>query len=281
MATAMAAYESRSYKVGRAIILTFFCILFIFPFYWMLLTSFRDRAETLKYPPDFYPTRITSEGYERVWNQLGIPAFYKNTIIINIAAALLAMGIAVPGAYVCSRHNFWQKDNLLFNVLSIRFFPPATAIVPIFLLWKFFGLIDTKLGMIIIYAGFNIPIVLWVVKSFFDEIPREMEESYMLDGHSRLSAFFRVILPLGAPGLASVFMICIFLTFGEFLFAAVLTFSQNAQTLPYGAALLQGDIGVLWEQLGAAGVLACIPVALIIVFFQRYLVRGFSFGILK
>jgi multiple sugar transport system permease protein len=143
------------------------------------------------------------------------------------------------------------------------------------------GLVDSIWGLVVAYAGLNLPIVVWVMRSFIDEIPKAMEESYMLDGHSRVAAFFKIILPLSAPGIAAMFMICNFLTWGEFLLAAVLTTTVPNQTLPIGAAQLEGDIGILWQQIAAIGVLGAIPITLIIIFFQRYLVRGFSFGILK
>jgi multiple sugar transport system permease protein len=199
----------------------------------------------------------------------------------NVLAAVLALILGIPAAYAASRFSFRGKDDIMFTILSTRFLPPATALVPIFILFKFVGLVDSPWGLVIAYAGLNLPIVIWVLRSFFDEIPKAMEESYMLDGHSRVKSFFRIILPLGAPGIAAMFMICNFLTWGEFLLAAVLTTTTSAQTLPVGAAQLEGDIGILWQQIAACGVMAAIPITLIIIFFQRYLVRGFSFGILK
>lgn len=273
--------ESFAFKATHILFILLMVCIFLLPLYWMFTTSIRVRTDVVHWPPLYIPTQIDFDGYYRIWEHHNIPAFYLNTIIINISAALLALFIGIPGAYAASRFKFWQKDNIMFTILSVRFLPPATALLPIFILFKWLGLIDNKLCLIIIYAGINLPLVVWVLKSFFDEIPRAMEESYLLDGHSPLKTFFRIILPLGAPGIAAMFMICIFLTWGEFLFSIVLTFSDKAQTLPVGTANLEGDIGVLWNQIAACGVLAAIPIILIIVFFQKYLVRGFSFGILK
>ena len=268
-------------QLGKVILIIFIIALFLFPIYWMFATSIRYRVDAVLFPPEYIPSRISFDGYVRVWQRQGIPSFYLNTVIINILGALLGLLIGIPTAYAASRFNFKQKDNIMFTILSLRFLPPVTALLPIFILFKFLGLIDNRLCLILLYAGFNLPIIAWVLKSFFDEIPREMEESYMVDGHSRLRAFFNIILPLGFPGIVAVFMLSIFLTWGEFLMAVVLTFSTRAQTLPVSAAQLQGDIGILWQQIAAVGVLAAIPIILIIVVFQKYLVRGFSFGILK
>lgn len=273
--------ESYAFKITHILFILLMIFIFLLPLYWMLTTSIRVRTDVIHWPPLYIPSQIDFEGYYRIWEHHNIPAFYMNTIVINISAAILALIFGIPGAYAASRFKFWQKNNIMFTILSVRFLPPATALLPIFILFKWLGLIDHRMCLIIIYAGINLPLVVWVLKSFFDEIPRAMEESYLLDGHSRIKTFLRIVLPLGAPGIAAMFMICIFLTWGEFLFSVVLTFTEKAQTLPVGTANLEGDIGVLWNQIAACGVLAAIPIILIIIFFQKYLVRGFSFGILK
>jgi len=274
-------YKKNLLWIARKVFILILIGIFIFPLYWMFLSSIRYQVDVVKYPPEFIPSRATLEGYTRVWLKQGTPSFYLNTVLVNILGALFGLLLGIPAAYAASRYNFKQKDNIMFTILSLRFLPPVTALLPIFILYKFLGIIDTKICLILTYAGFNLPIIIWVLKSFFDEIPREIEEAYMIDGHSKVKTFFNIILPLGLPGIVAMFMLSIFLTWGEFLVAVVLTFSTNSQTLPVGAAQLQGDIGILWQQIAAIGVLAAIPIILIIVFFQRYLVRGFSFGILK
>ncbi|MBW2059077.1 MAG: carbohydrate ABC transporter permease [Deltaproteobacteria bacterium] len=277
----MVRRESPAYKIFRAAFLIFFIAVFLLPIWWMIKTSLIARIYTVVYPPHYLPRPIEFEGYVRVWEHQGIPTYYFNTVFVNVVGAVLALVLGIPAAYAASRFEFRQKDNIMFTILSTRFLPPATALVPIFILFKWVRLVDSKWGLVIAYAGLNVPIVIWVLKSFMDEIPRAMEESYLLDGHSRIKSFFNIIIPLSAPGIAAMFMICNFLTWGEFLIAAVLTTTTSAQTLPVGAAMLEGDIGILWQQIAACGVMAAVPITLIIIFFQRYLVRGFSFGILK
>jgi len=274
--------ESLGYKIFRGVFLIFFIALFLLPIYWMIKTSLIPRTETIVYPPRYIPTKIELTGYERVFKDQKGGLLIFNTVRVNFLAAILSLALGIPAAYAVSRYEFKGKEGgFMFTVLSTRFLPPATALVPIYFLYVRLKLVNNILGLIIAYAGLNLPIVIWVIRSFIDEIPRAMEESYMLDGHSRLSAFFRIIVPLSAPGIAAMFMICNFLTWGEFLLAAVLTTTIGVQTIPIGVAQLEGDIGILWQQISAFGVIATIPVILIIVFFQRYLVRGFSFGILK
>jgi multiple sugar transport system permease protein len=277
----MVKRESLAFKIFRAAFLLFFIAVFLLPIWWMIKTSLIVRVDTVLFPPKYLPNPIEFEGYVRVWEHQGIPSYYFNTVFVNVVGAVLALALGIPGAYAASRFDFRQKDNIMFTILSTRFLPPATALVPIFILFKWVRLVDSRWGLVIAYAGLNLPIVIWVLKSFIDEIPEAMEQSYMLDGHSRVRAFFNIIIPLSAPGIAAMFMICNFLTWGEFLIAAVLTTTTSAQTLPVGAAMLEGDIGILWQQIAACGVMAAIPITLIIIFFQRYLVRGFSFGILK
>jgi len=273
---------SIGYKIFRSVFLIFLIALFLLPIYWMLKTSLVQRTLTLSYPPVYFPRHIELTGYLRIFKHQSGGILVLNTIRVNILAAILALALGIPAAYAVSRFEFWGKESgFMFTTLSARFLPPATALVPIYFLYVKLGLVNNVLGLVVAYAGLNLPIVVWVMRSFIDEIPLTMEESYMLDGHSRLSAFFRIIIPLSAPGIAAMFMICNFLTWGEFLLAAVLTTTTSAQTIPIGVANLEGDIGILWQQIASFGVIATIPIALIIVFFQRYLVRGFSFGILK
>ncbi len=274
--------ESTGYKIFRALYLLFFIVVFLFPIYWMVRTSVGSRAETLMYPPRYIPEHFELSSYIRIFHDMNGAIVIWNTIRVNITAAILALALGIPAAYAVSRFEFKGKEGgFMFTVLSTRFLPPATALVPIYFLYVKLGLVNNLTGLIVAYAGLNLPIVIWVMRSFIDEIPRAMEESYMLDGHSRLGAFFKIILPLSLPGIAAMFMICNFLTWGEFLLSAVLTTTYTAQTIPIAVAQLEGDIGILWQQICAYGVIATLPIALIIVFFQRYLVRGFSFGILK
>lgn len=274
--------ESWGYRIFRAVFLTFFICLFLLPLYWMLKTSLVPRTLTLAYPPVYFPKRIEFTGYLRIFRHQSGGILFLNTVRVNILAAILSLALGIPAAYAVSRFEFWGKESgFMFTTLSARFLPPATALIPIYFLYVRLGLVNNVMGLIVAYAGLNLPIVVWVMRSFIDEIPLAMEESYMLDGHSRLAAFFKIIIPLSAPGIAAMFMICNFLTWGEFLLAAVLTTTTTAQTIPIGVANLEGDIGILWQQIASFGVVATIPIALIIVFFQRYLVRGFSFGILK
>ena len=274
--------ESKAYKVFRTVFLLFFIFIFLFPIVYVLRTSVAARTEILTYPPHYIPRHFEAGSYVRIFKEMNGWTVITNTIRVNITAAILALALGIPAAYAVSRFQFRGKEGgFMFTVLSTRFLPPATALVPIYFLYVKLGLVNNLAGLVIAYAGLNLPIVIWVMRSFIDEIPRAMEESYMLDGHSRLGAFFKIILPLSLPGTAAMFMICNFLTWGEFLLAAVLTTSVSAQTMPIAVAQLEGDIGILWQEICAFGVIATLPIALIIVFFQRYLVRGFSFGILK
>ncbi len=276
------ARESVAYRVFRGIFLIFFIAVFLLPIWWMIKTSILPRTLTIVYPPVYFPPRIELSGFPQLFSGWNGGYLFLNTVRVNIIASLLALALGIPAAYAVSRFEFKGKESgFMFTALSTRFLPPATALVPIYFLYVRLGLVNNIWGLIVAYAGMTLPIVIWVMRSFIDEIPRAMEESYMLDGHTRLEAFFKIILPLSAPGIAAMFMICNFLTWGELLLSAILTTTVQNQTIPIGVSLMEGDIGIQWQEIGVAGVIATIPIALIIVFFQRYLVRGFSFGILK
>jgi multiple sugar transport system permease protein len=143
------------------------------------------------------------------------------------------------------------------------------------------GLLNNLLGLIILYAAFNLPIITWVLRSYFEEIPAGIEESYMLDGHSRFKAFFKITMPLSLPGIVAVSVLSVALAWGEFLFAVILTFNKSAKTLPVGVAEFTGDIGILWQEITVYGFVALIPLIIFILFVQKHLVRGLTMGALK
>ena len=231
--------ESIGYRTFRTAFLIVFIVLFLFPLFWMVRTSVFPRTEVLTYPPHYIPKVFDFSAYPRIFGSMNGTVVIINTVRVNIIAALLALALGIPAAYAVSRFEFKAKESgFMFTALSTRFLPPATALVPIYFLYVKLGLVNNLTGLVIAYAGLNLPIVIWVMRSFIDEIPKAMEQSYMLDGHSRIGAFFKIILPLSLPGIAAMFMICNFLTWGEFLMSAVLTTSVTAQTIPIAVAQL-------------------------------------------
>jgi len=257
------------------------CFLFVFPIYWMVITTFKLRTETIIFPQIYFPQNPNLDSYRHVFTTTQFPLYFKNTIIAGVFGTLIGLLLGIPAAYGASRFNFKGKNDIMFLILSTRFLPPITAVLPLYILYRNYRLIDSILGLCLIYAAISIPLTSWVLKTYFDEIPKELEESYMLDGHSRLKTFIKIVMPLSAPGIVSVSLLSIVGAWGEFLFALVLTSTQSAKTIPVGVAELSGDIGILWQEICVFGVFALIPVVIFMIAIQRHLIRGLTMGALK
>ena len=268
-------------KIVIYIAIAILCFIFAFPMYWMVTTSFKLRTETIIFPQIYYPRNPNIDAYRHVFKTTLFPLYFRNTVIAGVFGTLIGLILGIPAAYGASRFQFKGKNDLMFLILSTRFLPPITAVLPLYILYRNYQLLDSLLGLSLVYAAISIPLTSWVLKTYFDEIPKELEESYMLDGHSRFKTFFRIVMPLSAPGIVSVSLLSIVGSWGEFLFALVLTSTQSAKTIPVGVAELSGDIGILWQEICVFGVFAMIPVVIFMIAIQRNLIRGLTMGALK
>jgi len=165
-------------------------------------------------------------------------------------------------------------------ILSIRMFPPIAAIIPFFLLYKQLGLIDTRIGLIIAYTGFNLPFAVWIMRGFFDEVPRELDEAALIDGCSPIKVFVRVVLPLAAPGLVATAIFAMIFSWNEFMFALILSRSRS-QTMPVGVMGFITHRGVIWGEIMAAASVIMLPMIVFTFIAQKYLIRGLTFGAVK
>ena len=203
--------------------------------------------------------------------------------IVAVLSTICAIVLGTLAAYALARFRLPRKLNmrLALWILSTRMFPPIVTAVPLFLLMSDVRLLDTMASLVIVYTAFNLPFVVWMMRGFFQEIPRELEEAARVDGDSRLGALVRVILPLAVPGLAATAVFCLIISWNEFLFALTLTQTDAAMTLPVGIAGRVTQYEIEWGVMSAAGVVAMIPILLFALSVQRYLVRGLSLGAVK
>jgi ABC-type glycerol-3-phosphate transport system permease component len=250
-------------------------VVFLFPVFWMLLTSFKLRRDVFAQPPMFlfnptldnYRTVLTSEFVRHL----------LNSFIIAGSSTILSVGLGAMCAYGFSRYGrFRGSEQLLFWILSLRMLPPIAAAVPFALLLRWTGLHDTHIALALIYSIFNISLSVWLLKGFFDEIPPEMEESAMLEGHSPPAVFWRVSLPLARSGIAAAAALCLIFSLNEFLLALLLT-EVRAVTAPVGLTRFE-SFGLEWGQFAAAAMLFIFPVVVFTFVVRRSLVRGMSFG---
>ena len=245
------------------------------------MTSFQMRPDIISDHP-VWIFRPTLEHYIRVLARkevFPVDLYFSNSLIVTISTTLLAILITFPAAYSIARFNTGGR-NLSFWILSIRMLPPVVFLIPIGMLFMSYHLLDTKFGLIIVYLTFNIPFATWTLKSFIEEIPREIEESALIDGAGRLGVITRVTFPLCAPGLVAVSLICFIFSWNEFLYALVLT-SLRAVTMTVGTARFLTGYAIWWGDISAAATVAMIPVIVLGFLSQKYLVRGLTLGAIK
>jgi len=251
----------------------------LFPPVVLFVTSIKTDIDALSFPPKwiFDPTL---KNYVDILNTSPLVDYALNSLIVASLNTLLCLIVGSMAAYGLARFKFKGADNLAFWILSIRMMPPVAAIIPIYILMKNLRLLDTPWCLVITYLTFNLPFVVWMMKGFFEEIPREIEESALIDGCSDFSVFFRIALPLVAPGLAATAIMVFIFSWNEFLFALILT-GTKAVTLPVGIIGYMKETGINWGYMTAGGILALIPVIVFMVLVQKHLVKGLTLGALK
>ena len=275
--------RGHAWQAGKYVLLAVFCGFFLFPLYWLAVTAFKTQAEMFSMPPVWWPGRFTLEHVRTILMEAGLGRLAWNSVVVASGSTALSLVAGTMGAYSLSRFRLpWRMNHhLSFWILSTRMFPPIVSIVPLFLILRSVNLVDTKVALVLAYSVFNLPFVVWMMKGFFDELPRELEESAMIDGDTPFGAFRRIVLPLVRPGLAATAVFCLIVAWNEFLFALVLTQTDAALTLPVGIANQVTQYEIRWGAMSAAGVLAMIPLFVFALLVQRHLVRGLSYGAVK
>jgi multiple sugar transport system permease protein len=266
----------------RLLLISLSLVLTLLPVYWMVNTSLKVQVEVFASPPTLVPQRFTLDNYVSLFIRRNLGAYLLNSIIIVGTSVVLAVVSGSLAAYALLRFQLGRlKDKISFWILVPRMIPPIAIIVPIFLVLQQFGLINKHLGLILVYTAFNLPIVIWMMRSFLQEIPLDLEEAAMVDGASRLRSLWDIVFPLAAPGLVATAIFSVIITYNEFLFALILTSTPAAATLPVGTAALIGKTQTLYGEMAAAGVVATVPLVLFALMVQRHLVRGLTMGAVK
>jgi multiple sugar transport system permease protein len=254
----------------------------VVPLLWMILTSVKTNREITQ-DTSLIPQSLTTANYISLFSGREFGAYLTNSIIVTFVSVAVALILGTQAAYVLARFRLrgGMQRYVGFSLLMVRLLPPIVIIIPIFLVAQGVGLLNTRLSLIVVYAAFNVTIVVWMMESFFREIPVDLEEAAMVDGDTRFTAFRRIVLPLAAPGLVATGIFAAITTYNEFLFALVLTSTPAAETMPIGAATLIGRINVDWGAMSAAGVVGALPIVIFSIFVQKHLVRGLTMGAVK
>ncbi|RJE91251.1 carbohydrate ABC transporter permease [Paenibacillus sp. 1011MAR3C5] len=269
---------NKKLTVVTAVLLLIVSVVCIFPFIWMLIISLKTGTQT--YDPSIWFFSPTFENYKNIFENRHALDYLKNSSIVVLLTTFISIFIGGMAAYGFARFEFKKKENRAFWVLSLRMLPPMASVIPIFVMASLLGILDTHLVLIICYMLFNIPFTIWMMRSFFEEIPVALEEAAFVDGASRFQVFIRIILPLATPGLIATSIFCIINSWNEFVFALFLT-SSDASTLPTTVTLFLSVSGVVWGEMSAIGIVTILPVLLFAMIVQKYMIRGLTFGGVK
>lgn len=261
------------------IILIFWSVMVLLPIYWLFTTSFKTRGAVIggtKYLPwaQFKPT---IQPWINIIEEETLVLSLTNTAVIASISAFLALLFGTMAAYGLSRYKFhfgfFQNRDIMIWIISQRMMPPIVTAIALFIMLKWFNLLDTRIGLIMVYVAFNLPIAVWLMENFFSQIPETLEEAARIDGASRLQIFGRIVLPLAMPGLVATFFLCFVFGWNQFLFALTLTW-RNARTLPVLIAAQHAQAGPQWWRISAMTVVTIVPPIIISTYVREYLVKG-------
>jgi multiple sugar transport system permease protein len=266
-------------KVLRYLAVAAIVVVFFFPIYWLLTTSLKPEHLVMVYPPLFHTPEPDFSAYATSLVQFHSSQILINSLIISGSATVIAILLGAIAGYGFARYRI-GGFHLPFWILSTRMMPPVAAIIPLFLLIKELRLIDTYVAVIALHLIVTLPFAVWMMRGFFIEVPRELEEAALIDGCSKWQAFVKVALPLAAPGLAVTTLFCFIFSWNEFLFAFVMT-RREATTLPVLVSGLHSQHGIMWDVMSATAAMALLPVLALSLFAQKYLVRGMTMGAIK
>jgi ABC-type glycerol-3-phosphate transport system permease component len=253
----------------------------LFPIAWIMLTSIKTELNIFSIPPRVFvrPDFTSYAKFLSLGSRSALP-FIWNSLFIAVVTTFLTLLISSLAAYAFSRYRFRWGSHLLVLMLATRLLPPVTAVVPLYLVFRYLGILDTKFILIMVYTALNIPFATWLMKSFFDGIPKDLEEAAALDGCGALRTLARVTFPLASSGIAATSIFVFLLAWNEFMFAFMLT-SVNVRTMPVRLAETIGEMQVFWQDMATLATMIMLPALLVGFFMQRYLIRALTAGAVK
>lgn len=307
--------KAKFLKSARIVIIVVLAIIGLIPIFIMGMTSLKSRADIVSVPPKltFTPTlegfvflltersnlsgkrleeakanaenlglfdRVALKNGQTITGPSDFVRRLWNSFVIAVGSTIFSVGLGVFAAYAFSRFEMPGKDDLLFFILSTRMLPAVVVTIPLFLMYRQLGLHDTHLGMILLYTAFNLSLTVWLLKGFIDEIPREYEEAALVDGYTRFQAFYKIVLPQAATGIAATTVFALIFAWNEYAFALMLT-SEAARTAPPAIATMQGRGGIEWSAIAAGSLAFLIPVVVITFALRKHLLRGVTFGAIR
>ena len=252
----------------------------LFPFAWFLLTSLKTQVEVTAIPPTLVPS-VNLDFYRSAIASYGLLRYMRNSAIVAGATTLICLSVAVLAGYSLARLPVRFKRAVLGTLLAVSMFPQIAIAGPVWRILRALGWLNTYPGLILPYVALSLPLAVWIVATFFKDLPEELEDAARVDGCTPLQTLWRVILPLAAPGVFTAAILVFIHAWNEFFFALLIMTRPEVQTLPVGIALFPGEYTMPWGEIAAASIVATLPLVLLTLLFQRWIVRGLSAGAVK
>lgn len=284
--------RSRTQK-GLCIGISLIAALFILaPFYWLVVSSISTKAELLAVPLRWFPAHPTLANYRLLLGEGGamsisggeVPPFKQalwNSFIVCFAVNALCLLVGCVAAYAFSRMKFWFKKQFLLTIIAVRMLPEISLVVPLYMIMRRLQILDTPYVLILVYASFILPFTIWMLKSYFESIPAELEEAAVIDGASRIGVLVRVILPLAIPGIVTTAIFTLLTAWDEFLFALIMTSTYAAKTIPVSISEFTTRHLIDYGLMTTGGVIAALPPVVLAIVLQKYIIRGLTEGSVK
>ena len=268
--------------LGRFLLLTFFLILVLAPLYWMFVTSLKFDTEIVDVSAvTFWPRQVTFDNYVALFRQLKFGGFLKNSLILSLGTSVIVLIFSILGGYGMARFKFRGLGGVLLFFLVSQMIPGVLLTIPIYIIYSNLRMIDTKIGLLILYVVMNTPFCVITMRSFFERIPASLEEAAWVDGCTRVQGLIRIVIPVLLPGIVAVFVFAFTGAWNDLLTGVIFTSSSDNWTIPVGMKSLIGKYNVNWGQLMAGGTLALLPTIVMFAFVQKYVVGGLTAGAVK
>ena len=274
------------WRVGGAVFLAGLTIFALLPMAWMLITSLKTQFVALQYPPQWLPKNPTLEQYTLLLspaNAVGreFLRYLFNSLWVSFASTVLGVAVAVPAAYAFSRFRFPGRNLLFYSVLLRNMFPAVVFLMPLFILMRWLGLVNTQASLILTYLTFGLPLSIWLLKGFYDNIPVQLEQAARIDGASRFQAFILIVMPLSSPGIIATAIYSFIMAWNEYVYALTFLNSSELLTLPVGLQRFFTEYATNWPGLMAASFIMSVPVVALFLVLQKYFVRALTEGAVK
>jgi multiple sugar transport system permease protein len=278
--------RSDIWSVMRIAFLSLLIIFTLLPMAWMVLTSVKTQFAALQYPPQWIPRTITFEQYWRLLSPISdvgqeFLGYMFNSLIVALASTILSVLVAVPAAYAFSRFHFPGRNVLFYTVLLRNMFPAVVFLMPLFIMMRWLQLVNTEMSLVLTYLTFGLPLSIWLLKGFYDNIPLQLEQAARIDGASRFQAFIRIVMPLSSPGIIATAIYSFILAWNEYVYALTFLNDKSKLTLPVGLQRFFTEYATNWPGLMAASFITSVPVVVLFLILQKYFVRALTEGAVK